>query len=304
MVRFRLRLHLQEFALPGGRTIIGRGASCNLTIEDVLMSRDHALVRVSDGCVTIRDLGSRNGTMVNGARVEDELELHDGDRVRLGSTELVFSRVVTPRRDVVSTASIRTCYVCGAPHVARAPNCPRCGAASGAGPAGAPRSESQNRRDFWLSLEVELLDKAIEMFRLDEASESMRRLTEKLDALIEAKKAFEVSKIDAALRAAVRFSHIGGAGRCIGWVFDVLRRVELVPSPELFAIVAATPPSVLEEASEPLRRLIEAHRARRALTPSEESCLRSLEKLHDEVIAFKRFRTMDTAPRSAVAAVQ
>lgn len=304
MVRFRLRLQLQEFELPAGQTIIGRGSSCNLTIDDVLMSRDHALVRVTDGRVTIRDLGSRNGTWLNGSRIEDETELQDGDRIRFGSTEIRFGRVVTPRRDVMTTASIRVCFGCGAPHVAQAPNCPRCGTAAGQGPTGAPRSESQRRRDFWLSLEVELLDKAIEMFRLDEAEESMRRLMEKLDALIEAKKTFEVAKVDAALRAAVRFSRIRGTGRCIGWVFDVLRRVEMLPSPELFAVVAETPPILLEEASEPLGRLIKSHRDRASLAASEESCLRSLEKLHEEVVAFNGFRTMDTAPRTAVPAIQ
>ncbi len=304
MVRFRFRLQLQEFELPAGQTIIGRGSSCNLTIDDDLMSRDHAIVRVDDGRVTIRDLGSRNGTWVNAARIEDDVELHDGDRIRFGSTEIVFGRVVTPRRDAVTTASIRTCYGCGAPHVAQAPNCPRCGSPAGLGPSGAPRSESQRRRDFWLSLEVELLDKAMGMFRLDEAEEAMRRLTEKLDALIEQKKTFEVANVEAALCAASRFSRIRGTGRCMGWALDVLRRVEMLPGPELFAIVAATPPILLEEALEPLEKLIAAHRARPTLMPSEESCLRSLEKLHEEVVAYKGFRSLDTSPRVAVPTIQ
>jgi hypothetical protein len=304
MVRFRLRLQLQEFELPAGQTIVGRSSSCNVTIDDVLMSRDHAILRVTDGRVTLRDLGSRNGTWVNGSRIEDEIELHDGDRIRFGTTEIRFGRVVTPRRDLVTTASIRTCYSCGAPHVAQAPNCPRCGAPAGVGPSGIARSDSQRRRDFWLSLEVELLDKAIAMFRLDEAEASMRRLSEKLDGLIEARKTFEVAKVESALGAAVRFSHIRGTGRCIGWALDVLRRVEMLPGPELFANIAATPPILLEEAAEPLARLIASHRARTKLAPSEESCLGSLEKLHQEVVAFNRFRTMDTTPRSALAAIQ
>jgi hypothetical protein len=303
MVRFRLRLQLQEFELPAGQTIIGRGSNCNLTIDDALMSRDHAIVHVTDGRVTIRDLGSRNGTRVNGSVIEDDTELHDGDRIRFGSTEMIFSRVVTPRRDVATTASIRTCYGCGAPHVAQAPNCPRCGTAAGTGPTGAPRSDSQRRRDFWLSLEVELLDKAMELFRHDEADESIRRLMEKLDARVESKKTFELARVDAALRAAVRFGRIKGSGRYIGWALDVLRRIEMLPSLELFALVAATPPILLEGAHEPLERLIAASRERE-LGPSEQSCLRSLEKLLEEVVEFNGFRTMDTSPRTALPTIQ
>lgn len=304
MVRFRLRLNVQEFELQAGVTVIGRGSNCNLTIEDVLMSRDHAQVRVSDGRVTITDLGSRNGTWVNGSRIEDELELHDGDRLRFGSTEARFGRVVTPRRYVATTASIRNCFGCGAPHVARAPNCPRCGTPAGSTNTAMRRSESQHRRDFWLSLEVELLEKAMEMFRLDEAEDSMRRLSEKLDLLLQQKKTFEVRHIEAALHAAIRFAHTRGSGRSIGWAIDVLRRIELLPQPDLFALIAATPPILLEDARDALTALIAVHRARTSLSLSEESCLASLEKVRDELVAFDAFRTADTTPRSAIPVLQ
>ncbi len=304
MVRFRLRVQLQEFELSAGPTVIGRGSDCNLTIDDDLMSRDHALVRVSDGRVTIRDLGSRNGTWVNGTRIEDEIELHDGDRVRFGSTEARFGRVVTPRRDIVATARIRTCSECGASHVAQAPNCPRCGVPASSTRPGLSRSPSQHTRDFWLSLEVELLEKAMEIFRLDEAEDSMRRLTEKLDLLLQERKAFELAHIEAALAAAIRFANTRGNGRGVGWALDVLRRLEVLPTPELFALIAATPPILLEDASEQLGALIAAHRGRASLSASEESCLQSLEKLRGDVVAFGAFRTSDTTPRSAIPAFQ
>ena len=56
-VRFRLRLHLHEYELPAGLTVVGRAVSSNLTIDDALLSREHAAIRVSEARVTVRDLG-------------------------------------------------------------------------------------------------------------------------------------------------------------------------------------------------------------------------------------------------------
>jgi pSer/pThr/pTyr-binding forkhead associated (FHA) protein len=66
LARFRLRFLLQEIDLPQGDTVIGRSASCQVTIEDPLVSREHARIRISGERATIEDLGSRNGVQVGG----------------------------------------------------------------------------------------------------------------------------------------------------------------------------------------------------------------------------------------------
>ena len=70
-------------------TRLGRGADTDLRIDDPGISRNHAELRRSGGDVTIADLGSTNGVVVDGTRV-DEVRLRDGAQVRLGSTTLVF----------------------------------------------------------------------------------------------------------------------------------------------------------------------------------------------------------------------
>jgi hypothetical protein len=300
MVRFRLRLQLHEYELPPGLTVIGRGANCNLTIDDALLSRDHAAIRLSDARVTIRDLGSRNGTFVNGERITDDAELHDGDRIRVGTTEMIFNRTVSARRTVATTASVTTCVTCGSAYVVQAACCPHCGAAPAV--VRAPRTESQQRRDFWLSLEVELLNKALEMLRYDEADEAARRLRSKLDELIALNKKFDGAAIEAALMAMVRLARVHGSGRTIGWTFEVMRRTALLPGPELFALIAATAPIVLEEAAAELQLLITSH-SLKAMGPTEQSCLHSLKSLNDDLVAFGAMRMADTAPRSALATV-
>ena len=67
MARYRLRFLLQEFDLPRGATLIGRSSDCHVTIEDPLVSRQHARIVIDGDDATLQDLGSRNGVKLNGA---------------------------------------------------------------------------------------------------------------------------------------------------------------------------------------------------------------------------------------------
>ena len=68
-----------------GTHAIGRDPDAALWIDSALISRQHARLVVRDGHVTLEDLGSRNGTFVNGERLTAACALKDGDEVRLGS---------------------------------------------------------------------------------------------------------------------------------------------------------------------------------------------------------------------------
>src|SRR5688500_3430680 len=72
--------------------IVGR-EDAGLTIEDEQISRRHAVVRPADGGLEIEDLGSRNGTFVNGVRIESATRLAGGDTVKLGQSVLQLESV-------------------------------------------------------------------------------------------------------------------------------------------------------------------------------------------------------------------
>lgn len=80
----------REFPLPPGEHIIGRGADVAVAIFASATSRHHARVSVTGDQITLEDLGSRNGTYVNGVRVEGTVELHPGDEIRIGGDCLVL----------------------------------------------------------------------------------------------------------------------------------------------------------------------------------------------------------------------
>jgi pSer/pThr/pTyr-binding forkhead associated (FHA) protein len=73
---------------PSGEYMIGRGEECHIRLNCDWISRQHCMLNVSRNEVHIRDLGSTNGTLVNGHRLLGERSLVDGDMLQLGP--LVF----------------------------------------------------------------------------------------------------------------------------------------------------------------------------------------------------------------------
>ena len=71
-------------------TLIGRGGDVQIDVNDELVSKRHGLIRVDGAVCTIRDLGSRNGTRVNGRKMREEtaLRLRHLDEILIGTTRL------------------------------------------------------------------------------------------------------------------------------------------------------------------------------------------------------------------------
>jgi hypothetical protein len=142
---------LQEFNLPFGITLIGRGDDCHVTLFDPSVSRQHARIIVDRRCAIIEDLHSRNGCRVNGVRIDRPIELAEGDRIRIGTQELVFGAVHesshTQRRD---TGSICYCAVCRTAYAKEMDVCPQCGSSvrgpSSAGDFGEEDATHSRRR--------------------------------------------------------------------------------------------------------------------------------------------------------------
>jgi hypothetical protein len=81
----------RRMLLPPAGAVVGRSRDCDVVLEDAGVSRRHAELRPRDtGAWTIEDLGSTNGVRVNGRAIAGQHELRGGDRVGLGSTEMVF----------------------------------------------------------------------------------------------------------------------------------------------------------------------------------------------------------------------
>jgi hypothetical protein len=162
LTRFRLRFLLQEIDLPQGDTLIGRSASCQVTLDDPLVSREHARIRISGAGATVEDLGSRNGVQLGGQPVTRSAPLSNGDRIRIGTQELVFLELpATAERTsqglTRNTGFMCHCAACARAYPAELVACPTCGSKdrveedtlSGAG-----------QRDWGIELAAEAVNRA------------------------------------------------------------------------------------------------------------------------------------------------
>ena len=80
----------EYFSPQGDRTTIGRSPDNEIFLDDVTVSRKHAVLVESGGEIRIEDLGSLNGTFVNRKRIESPTRLESGDEVQIGKYRLSF----------------------------------------------------------------------------------------------------------------------------------------------------------------------------------------------------------------------
>ena len=83
LVLFKKDGNTRGFHLPSTVTVIGRRQESDLCIPLMVVSRRHCELNLEKGRLKIRDLGSSNGTYVNGQRV-DQAEVNPGDKIRIG----------------------------------------------------------------------------------------------------------------------------------------------------------------------------------------------------------------------------
>jgi hypothetical protein len=80
----------EHFIPQGERTTVGRSPDCDIFLDDVTVSRKHAVLVQADGTFSIEDLGSLNGTFVNRKRIESPTKLQSGDEVQIGKYRMSF----------------------------------------------------------------------------------------------------------------------------------------------------------------------------------------------------------------------
>ncbi len=101
--RYCLAWEKREIPLATGENILGRDRNAIARIEESSISRRHARIVIDEKRARIEDLGSKNGTFVEGKRIEKLYVLSDGDRIQLGTVVVTF-RAFSPER---STDTVR-----------------------------------------------------------------------------------------------------------------------------------------------------------------------------------------------------
>ncbi|MFZ1932135.1 MAG: FHA domain-containing protein [Thermoguttaceae bacterium] len=102
----------KKIPIASSKFLIGRGEECNLRPQSNLVSRQHCLILVEKDSAAIEDLGSTNGTIVNGEKLAERRALNNGDRIKVGMLELEVQVAVAGKKKAgvhsVGQAAART----------------------------------------------------------------------------------------------------------------------------------------------------------------------------------------------------
>ncbi|MCB9661501.1 MAG: FHA domain-containing protein [Polyangiales bacterium] len=221
MARFRLKFLLQEFDLVGPEVLMGRSPECHVTLEDPLVSRQHARILIGGDTAQIMDLGSRNGTRINGQLIEGAALLHDGDRVRLGTQELLFYMVDRAPREAKTTGFMTMCRACKTPFPDTAKECPHCGTPAIAEDETFSGFAVEPSRSWTYQLLGEVVERALEAGRTEEAARMFRRVAREIELRIEQGDLLEPRQIDTVATYAATLAQSDPATDWFAWLLDL-----------------------------------------------------------------------------------
>ncbi len=246
-MKFVLQHAARELDLPKGRFVIGRADDATLTLDDPLVSRHHAAIDVTDSVATLVDLDSRNGVSVNGKRVARERVLTPGDRIAIGSNELVLA---LPRD-----------------------------------PAAQTLVQAPTLRMSSFGIVGMLAEKAFALGRGDEAERILGPQLEHLLAEVERGKKHDPALVDRASGYALKIAQMTGSAAWVDRVYRFYRASgRLCPSAvvdELYAVVRKVKQPNVDE----LRAYLAAIRERAAeLSPADRFLVSRLEGLERSLV--------------------
>jgi pSer/pThr/pTyr-binding forkhead associated (FHA) protein len=106
-----------DIPVDGGVVLVGRHPECDVRLDSLRVSRRHCLLTTERGAVVVRDLGSTNGTWINGRRVRDG-RIRPGDQVSIahvrylleGTRSLSVAEGPVPDRPEDGSESLRSCH--------------------------------------------------------------------------------------------------------------------------------------------------------------------------------------------------
>ncbi len=206
--RVSLRFGEHDVEVGQGETLIGRSPKCQLVLDDPLVSRTHARLVVQRGTVSVEDLGSANGVLVNGERLLRTRTLASGDRLNIGQQSFeLFVRVAESDapRDRRFQARTLSGFKLEEPEVRFADS---------------ERSEATRKSDA-LDLLVGVAEKVLALGRGDEAERILSSYLRNLLQVARARGEIDPVLAEKAVTYAVRLAEATSKGAWVDYAFEL-----------------------------------------------------------------------------------
>jgi hypothetical protein len=287
VARYRLRFLLQEFDLPRGATILGRSSDCHVTIEDPLVSRHHARIVLEGDRAVLYDLNSRNGVKVNGSGVKEPVELKDGDRLRIGTQELVFCRVdavPATSASAKTTGFLRHCARCRMPYPQEAGTCPSCGSSEALDEETLSGQFGAAAQQIWsVQLFLEVLERAMTLERFDDVNRILRRASVQVEERMARGDALDPAQLHKLSLGAARASLALDEPTWGLWITQVYRRVPIVVPEDVVNLLGQLAMRFPTDLAEPLEQLCK-HSSTLPTSPDDASAVAALERIRASIV--------------------
>jgi len=270
----------RDFELAAGVTIVGRGEGCQLVLDDPLISRRHACFVVDEREITVKDLGSTNGVLVNGTRVDEMQVVVPGDHITIGQhhAELCWVPVAAADRQPIREA--RSSRPSADTMIDRRP--------SSFPPSGRLYSDSEpTHHGSVLAMLSGVAEKQFELGRGQDAERILKRPLEAMLLRLETTEgSADVRDVEEAGLLAVRLARATGQSHWIEYVFRLYGAVGRLASSqvidELYPAVRTAPGvslTVFREYLDVLRNVQQSY------GPAERFLLRRLEGLEGVLVS-------------------
>jgi len=247
------------------------------------VSRQHARVVVSDEGATVEDLGSRNGVRVNGVPIRGIGKLTDGDRLRLGTQDLVISKVDgQPVQYAKTTGVLRLCANCHLPYAREALQCPNCESMEQVDDSTLSGEQGSQSRAWNIQLLIEALDRAMTLGRHTDVERLLAKVAAEVDADLVAGNPVEPAQLATVATQALRISVETNDTRWGAWVAEVYGRSRTIPPAPLVETLGS-----VAERSDGMRSALESLAASflgqdAKLTPEERQSIIRLRQFGEE----------------------
>jgi hypothetical protein len=267
---YRLRYLHHNLELAPGQFLIGRSTECQLSLDDPLVSRKHALLTITAEGVFVEDMGSRNGVLVDGAKIEGRRKIVDGSRITIGSQEMVLLEGQRERASTMSALPAALVTFVGGDAALIPPPAP-------AQPL--PEEEASKKNDTFKLLGG-VAEKAMAMGRAEDAERLLQALMQQVMEGARAQRIIDPLTVEQAGRFGAKLATATGKGSWFDYVIELYthenRTMPAAVVDELHQAVRKVPSVNLTALREYLANLQE-NTAR--LGPSERFLLQRIEGL-------------------------
>jgi FHA domain len=240
----RLRYLVHDLEVPPGEFVIGRSPDCQLSLDDPLVSRRHAILVVHPDAVFVEDLASRNGVLVNAKRITGPTRLSDGDQIQVGSQVMTLLGVPgseSNARDEGSPAQRRATGNAEVITLTGMEGNEELSAATAESPVQLPPPESPDKRISSLALIGGLAEKALAMGRADEAERILSRSLREVMVKVRAGEEIRPDLAERASYYAARLATATTRGLWVDYIFELYSHLgALLPAKlvdELFTVL-------------------------------------------------------------------